>query len=205
MNGKPDFNGIWQTNYAAPGEVERMIPGIGILAVPGDDPSKISKYFFNVLADYKPDEVVLSPEAAKIHQQRLAVGAAGDNTAHCLPAGVPLGDLLPSPRRFIQTPGLIAILYEAIDPPRQIHTDGRKLLIDPQPAWMGYSIEKWEGETLVVETIGLIERGALDGMLHPYSPDVRITERMRRSDFGHMEVQVTINDPKFYSKPISFK
>jgi hypothetical protein len=200
-NGKPDFNGLWQTDKAAPGEIERMIPGISVLAVPGDDLTTFPKYLFNVLADYKPDEVTLSPEAAKILEARNPAPVVNP----CLPDGIPLGELLPFPTRFVQTPGILVILTEAKNPPRQIHTDGRTHPIDPQSSWVGYSIGKWEGDTLVVDTMGITDKGTLDGMGHPISPDGHIIERLRRRDYGHMDVQVTIQDPKYYSKPISFK
>ena len=122
-----------------------------------------------------------------------------------LPAGIPMGDLLPLPRRVLHTPGLLAILYEGINPQRLIYTDGRKLPVDPQPAWMGYSVGRWDGDTLVVETNGFTDRSWLDGIGHPRSEATRITERIRRRDFGHMEIDVTIDDPRSYTKPFSIR
>jgi hypothetical protein len=108
------------------------------------------------------------------------------------------------PKRFVQTPQLLVILYEG-DIPRQIHMDGRALPVDPQPAWVGYSIGKWEGDTLVVQTAGFNPRAPLDLLGHPRSESMRMTERMRRRDFGHLDTQVTIDDPTSYSKPITFR
>src|SRR5579863_8247816 len=201
LNGKPDLSGIWKTDLAAPGEIERIIPGIDQLAVPGDELATFPKYLFNVLADYRPEEVVMSPEAAKILQARTAGSAANP----CLPDGIPLGDLLPFPSRFVQTPGLLVILTEGKNPTRQIHTDGRKHPVDPQPNWVGYSIGKWKGDTLVVDTIGITERGRLDAMGHPISPKGHIVERIPRRDYGNMDVQVTIKEPRYYSKSIAFR
>lgn len=90
------------------------------------------------------------------------------------------------------------------DPARQIYTDGRELPRDPQPAWMGYSVAKWEGDTLAVETSGFNENSWLDGSGHPGSEMMHIRERYRRVDFGHMQMELTIDDPKFYTRPFTF-
>jgi hypothetical protein len=198
VNGKPDFSGIWMIDAAGPGEIDKMIPGIGILAVPGDDPAMLSKYFMNVLADYKPDQIKLSADAQKAMRSN-----GPPNAARCLPAGTPMADQVPLPKRFVQTNYMVAIIYES-DLPRQIYTDGRPLPVDPQPAWRGYSVGKWENDTLVVETIGLLTTAPLDGFNHPKSPAMRIVERFNRTDYGHMKVQVTVNDPTYYSKPFSY-
>jgi hypothetical protein len=114
-----------------------------------------------------------------------------------------MGDLLPLPRRVIHTPGLLAVLYEGINPYRLVYLDGRKLPENPQPAWMGYSIGKWDGDVLVVETSGFSDRSWLDAIGHLRSEATRITERIRRRDYGHMEIDVTIDDPVTYTKPFS--
>lgn len=204
LNGKPDLSGLWQTNFSAPGEIDKLIPGLGINAVPGDDPTTFPKYFFNVLADYKDGEVKMSPEASRLQQETFAKGESQTNSVKCLPAGPPMVDLFPSPRRFVQNAGILAILSEG-DPPRQIHLDGRKLPVDPQPAWEGYSVGHWEGDTLVIETNGVNERAPLDGMGHPRSAASKLTERLRRRDYGHIDVQVQIDDPAYYSRPIVMK
>jgi hypothetical protein len=193
INGKPDFSGIWVTLPAKYGEAEGVIPGIGILNVPGDDPLGISKYFFSVLADYKDDQI-LAPAA----RQGRPPGGPPDP---CTPPSPPMSELIPVPRRLIQTPSLIAFIYEGLIP-RQIHMDGRPLPIDPQPAFAGYSIGKWDGDTLVVETVGITDKLPLDVMGHPRTSATRLTERMRRRDFGHMDIEMTIQEPKFYTKPI---
>ena len=91
------------------------------------------------------------------------------------------------------------------DPPRQIYTDGRSLPKDPQPAWMGYSVGNWQGDTLVVETIGFNDASWLDAFGHPRSESMRIHERYRRRDFGHMDLELTLEDPKYYTRPYTFK
>lgn len=107
--------------------------------------------------------------------------------------------------KIIRAPQEILILTELNSPPRQIYTDGRPLPKDPEPSWMGYSIGKWDGDTLVVDTIGLNDRGWLDGFGHPRSEQMHITERYRRRDFGHMDVEFNFDDPKYYTRPFTVK
>ena len=202
VKGKPDFTGLWQPDTAKAGEIDRIIPGLSAFTVPGDDPTTFSKYFFDVLADSREGEVKLAPEAEKILQANQALGDT--NGPRCLPASLPMADLFPSPKRIVHTPNLLVVLYEG-DLPRQIHMDGRSLPKDPQPAWAGYSVAKWDSDTLVVETAGFNERAPLDGVGHPRSVSLRMVERMRRMDYGHMEVEVTLEDSKYYSRPIVFR
>jgi hypothetical protein len=103
--------------------------------------------------------------------------------------------------KIIQTPGMIAVLYEAYNHYRQIFLDGRPLPKPTQPAYLGYSVGRWEGETLVVETTGFNDVGWLDDGGHPQTEALHVTERFRRRDFGHMDLQLTIDDPKAYTKP----
>jgi hypothetical protein len=198
VNSKADFSGLWMTDAAPEGWVDKAIPGMRLLAVPGDDPAMLPKYFINVLADYAPDDIQVTPDGQKLMAQARANVPGG---VRCLPAGFPMSEFVPLPHRYIQTGYMLAILYES-ELPRQIHLDGRPLPADPQPAWRGYSVGKWEGDTLVVETIGLHPGAPLDGFNHPKSPEMRIVERMSRRDYGHMDVQLTITDPAYYSKPI---
>lgn len=200
--GRPDFTGIWQTDMARPGEIEKFIPDLGKVVVPGDDPTTFSRYLFNVMADYKPDEIKLSPEAQKALEANQA--ASDSFGPRCLPTGLPMTELFPSPRRVVQTSALIVVLIEG-DLPRQIHIDGRKLPENPNPAWAGYSVGRWDGDALVIETVGLNPRAPLDAFNHPRSETMRMRERWRRRDFGHLDVQVTIEDPQYYSKPIAFQ
>jgi len=202
IGGKPDFTGLWQTDMAKPGEIERFIPDLGKVVVPGDDPTTFSRYLFNVMADYKPDEIILSAAAKKDweEQQKLS-DALGPR---CLPTSLPMADLFPIPKRIVQTPALIVVLYEG-DLPRQIHMDGRTLPVSPNPSWAGYSVGRWEGDWLMIETAGFTSRAPLDAFSHPRSEAMRLRERWHRRDFGHLEIQMTIEDPGYYSKPISFR
>ena len=205
-NGKPDLSGLWQAEPTPFDEMTRLFgPGLDILSVPGDDLHTFSKYALNVLADFKPEEAPLRPAAAEIVKRRAATFGVENPTAQCLLSGIPFGGLLPFPSKFIQTPGEVVILLEADGAARQIFTDGRKHTPDPQPSWLGYSIGKWEGDSLVVHTVGFNDKGWLDAFGHPRSEALHLEERFRRPDFGHMDVQVTFDDPKMYTRPFTIR
>jgi hypothetical protein len=205
-NGKPDLSGLWQVEPTPFDEMTRLFgPDIDSLSVPGDDVRSFNKYAFNVLADFKPEEAPMRPEAARIVESHMKTAGTANPTTQCLPAGIPFGGLFPFPNKFIQTPGVIVMLQEGDGSLRQIFTDGRKHTADPQPSWMGYSVGRWEGDSLVVDTVGFNDKGWLDGSGHPHSEALKIQERYRRRDFGHMDVEVTMDDPKMYTKPFSIK
>jgi len=191
VNGKPDLSGIWQV------EAEPRGPGLYGL---GESPN--SKYFRDILSDFKPGEEPLTPAAADMLRQHGQPGVVGPNL-NCLPDGVPHADLLPEPFKIIQTPGETLVLYEVETIFRQIFTDGRKLPADPSPTWLGYSVGRWEGDTLVVDTMGFNDLSWLDARGHGHSEDMRVEERFHRRDFGHMEVAVTVTDPKTFTKPFT--
>jgi len=150
-----------------------------------------------------------TPWAAEIRKQRLALGARDNPDAMCLPMGFLQFHQQPQPRRIYQLPGVILIEYEANYGLRHIYMDGRTLPPqgEPQPFWYGYSVGRWEGDTLVVETNNLrgAEDGPSDGWLDvngsPYSRDAKFTERFRRLSYGQLQVDMTIDDPKSYTKP----
>ena len=204
-DGKPDLSGVWTTDSTPAEEMTRLFPGLDALAVPGDDPRFLHKYFMNVFADIKPEETPLSPQGAKIFLPRAKTMSRDSPTSHCLPAGVPMGDLLPAPRRFIQLPGLLVVLYDGINPQRMIYTDGRKHVADPLPTWMGYSVGTWDGDTLVVDSRGFNDRTWLDAFGHPRTESMHIVERIRRRDVGHIDVQMTFDDSGAYTKPFSIR
>ena len=106
---------------------------------------------------------------------------------------------------MVQAPGQIVVMPGTDDPPRQIYIDGRALPKDPDPNWTGYSVGAWEADTLVVDTVGITTRALLDGSGHPRSDVMRITERYRRRDFGHIDYEITFDDPKYYTRPFGFK
>jgi len=201
-NGKPDLSGVWQAAYAPPGENERLFGEFkGI--VPGDDPRMFSKYFLNILADFKPQESPMRPETVALMRKHSNLDSP---STRCVPQGIPRGDLDNYlPFKILQTPGVIAVLYEESYAYRQIYMDGRKLPDDPQPVYMGYSVGRWEGDWLVVDSAGFNDRGWLDASGHPQSEGLRIRERFHRRDFGHMDLELTIDDPKIYTKPFTVK
>ena len=106
---------------------------------------------------------------------------------------------------MLQAPGQIVVMPGSDDPARQIYTDGRSLPVDPDPNWAGYSVGTWQGDTLVVETVGITTRALLDAAGHPRSEGMRITERYYRRDFGHVDFEISFDDPKYYTRPFGFK
>lgn len=202
FEGKPDLSGVWRTELTPPGE--SVLGNESYFVVPGDDPRTFSKYFWNILADFKAEESPMRPEAAELFRKNRA--SAVTPSSSCLPLGIPGGDLLSyAPFKIIQTRGETVVLYEADNTHRQIYTDGRKLPVDPNPAWLGYSVGHWEGDTFVVDSAGFNDRGRLDGFGHPRSEALRLRERFHRRDFGHMDLEVTVDDAKLYLKPITVK
>jgi hypothetical protein len=169
--GKPDLSGLWQ-------RVE-------------------SKYAENIAADLKPGEVqtwaqgLVKDRAEDLSKQHMSV--------QCLPWGP---NYTNSARltKIVQTPDLIVMLDEGLTY-RQIFTDGRPLESDPNPSWMGYSVGHWEGDTLVVDSFGYNDRTWLDHGGHPHTQALRVTERYRRPDFGHLQIEMTLSDPAVYARP----
>jgi hypothetical protein len=200
-NGKPDLTGVWQAEPTPIEELMRMLPG-GVSALGEGLPSK---YFVNILADFKPGAAPLLPAAAEAYRQHLQSFGKDFQTSRCLPAGVPAATLLPIPFKLIQTPREIAMLYEADTTFRQIFTDGRKLPQDPQPAWLGYSVGRWDGDSMVVDSAGFNDKAWLDAFGHIHSDALRVTERFHRRDFGHMEVEVRLDDPKTFTQPVTVR
>ena len=147
----------------------------------------------------------MRPEAAAVLRTRGQRHGVDFPGTRCLPMGIPAATFISVPFKIIHTPGLMAMLYEVDSTHRQIYTDGRKLPGELQPAWLGYSVGKWEGDTLVVDTAGFNDLGWLDAFGHPQSEALRVQERFRRRDFGHLDYQITFDDPKMYSKPFTVK
>jgi hypothetical protein len=205
-NGKPDLSGVWRTEYDSSADNERLFgAGVTAFSVPGDDPSTFSKYFLNILVDFKPADNPMRPAAGELFRTNTEK-KANSSSARCLPQGLPRTDINSyAPFKIFQTPGVIAVLYEVDNTHRQIYTDGRKLPVDPQPTWGGYSVGRWEGDTLIVDAAGFNEGTWLDSGGHPHSDALRIQEHFRRRDFGHMDLSVMIDDPKMYTKPFTIK
>jgi hypothetical protein len=202
-NGKPDLSGVWHIETPPAGEIERLFGAPGPGLVTGDEPGLNSKYFFNLLIDFAPDGEPIRPDAAAItlkNRQTL-----DSPTSHCLPHGVPNRYFNFRPFKIFQTPEEIVMFFEVDGVFRQIHTDGRKLPLDPFPAWMGYSTGKWDGDTLVVDSAGYNDKTWLDARGHPHSEALRVQERFHRRDFGHMDVEATVEDPNVLTKPVTVK
>ena len=202
-DGKPDLSGVWQIEPPLPGEIERLFGDRVVKQAEGDDPRTFSKYFFNFLVDFREEESPIRPEAAALASRRRQT--MDTPTSHCLPLGIPAIELLAFPFKIFQTHEAIVVFYEASGVFRQIHLDGRKLPEDPFPSWMGYSTGKWEGDTLVVDTAGFNDKGWMDNSGHPRSEALRIRERFHRRDFGHLDVQAIIDDPKVLTRPVTIK
>jgi hypothetical protein len=172
-DGKPDLSGVW------------VVRNGGAL--------------FYVTQDLKPGEI--RPWAEALYKQREDNFRRDTDGIACLPpgpkAGIAVGGF---PMKIIQTPNLVAVLYEYHTIFRQIFTDGRGLPEDPNPTWMGYSVGHWDGDTLVVTTAGYNDRTTLDLAGHPHTEALRVTERYRRLDAGHIDLQVTLDDPKAYTR-----
>ncbi|HET9832834.1 MAG TPA: hypothetical protein VFP91_14015 [Vicinamibacterales bacterium] len=193
LDGKPDLSGVWQV------DAEPRAPG-GLFGL-GESPN--SRYFRNVLSDFPPNEQPLTPFGAELLRQHTQPGAFNP-TLNCLPDGVPHGDLLPEPFKIIHSRGVIVMLYEVETTFRQIFLDGRKLPANPSPSWQGYSVGRWDGDTLVIDTAGFNDRGWLDARGTGHSEDMRVEERFRRRDYGHLDLTITITDPKTFTRPITF-
>lgn len=203
-DGKPDLSGVWHVHPTSLAEMKRIFGGnISVGNVPGMEIDTISKYALNILLDFKPEDARIRPAAAEILRKR----APGSNPAdHCLPLGIPDAGLVSEPNKIVQSPRLTVIMYESDGTHRQIYTDGRTLPKEfEQPAWLGYSAGKWMGDTLVVETAGFNDKTWLDLAGHPHSDALRLVERYHRRDFGHMDVEMTFDDPQMYTKPFTIQ
>jgi hypothetical protein len=198
LNGKPDLTGVWRAERAPASAYQQVFGASGVgLQV---DLFDTTPRFINFFMGTKPgDEPLTEAGKAALTQNRR-----GDSpTLHCLPEGVP-GSLFVFAFKIIQTPREIVQLSETGDPPRQIYIDGRKLPADLDPTWIGTSVGEWDGDTLVVRTSGFIPLAWLDGSGHPRSESTVVNERYHRHDFGHMDLDITIEEPKYYTRPISF-
>jgi hypothetical protein len=161
--------------------------------------------FKNISSGFKEGLPMLA-WGADLVKARRAENSKDNPDAHCLPLGLMQLHLHPQPRKIIQTPGLIVILYEAQAGIRQIFTDGRpQPSKDVQPWWYGYSTGKWEDDTLVVETTGFRDDVWLDVDGSPLTESGKMTERFKRFNYGTLQIDVTIEDPKAYTKPFTVR
>jgi hypothetical protein len=197
-DGKPDLSGLWRGGMA--GQLAQPGQPAPAAATTAPDGTPLAT-FRDVGANIKGG-LPLTPWGAEILRKRKADNSKDNPEAHCLPMGIVQFHTQGAPRKFYQTPAALVILYEASSGVRQIFTDGRPLPnTDPQPWWYGYSTGKWEGDTLVVQTNGFRDDGWLDIWGSPLTESGKVTERFRRTSFGRMEIDVTVDDPKAYTKP----
>jgi hypothetical protein len=182
-DGHPDLSGVWQAGRAG------AAGGYG--------------YDYDVAQELPAD--ALTAWARTVRQQRVEDFRKDSPLAHCLPMSVPFLNFR-GLSQMVQTPGLMVILYESPNSPhRTVFLDGRELPKDPNPTWLGYSVGHWEGDTLVVNSVGFNDQGWLDVGGNPQTESLRLTERFRRPDFGHLELEVTFDDPKTFTKPFTLR
>jgi hypothetical protein len=225
-DGKPDLSGVWlradpeplpselaglfsQTNRDASGDV---VQEVFARPFPPDPKSPPLAAFWDIATNV-PGGLPLTSWAAGVKKQRMSNEMKDNPDANCMPMGLTQFHMQPQPRKIIQTPKLVVILYEANYGQRVVYLDGRALPKqgEPQPWWYGYSVGRWEGSTLVVETNNL--RGADDGLYDgwldvrgtPYSGQAKFTERFRRPMYGKLEIDVTIEDAKALTKPVTLR
>jgi hypothetical protein len=188
-DGHPDFTGIWEV--------------LGDLVMPTDGRVR-SKYVYNIGVDLPGGSAPFQPWARELWNGRQKVLGVGAPSEKCLPHGIPDAMLTRTlPFKIVQNAGVTIILFEEFNHWRQVFTDGRPLPEDPQPAWLGYSVGRWRKDEFVVETAGFNDKSWLDAGGTPHTEALRTTERFRRRDYGHMEIEFGFDDPKTFTKPWS--
>jgi hypothetical protein len=207
-DGKPDLSGIWMqvplygkdgySDYAAHPELTDEQYAT-LIAKPGTPTANLNQNLqFRTI---NGEEIPFRPSALSLYKERLARESTGSPSERCRPKGIPAPMLPPVPFKIVQNPGLTIILFEEFNRFRQIFTDGRPPAKIDVPSWWGYSTGRWDGEAFVVDTIGFNDKTWLDKVGHPHSDALHTSERFRRIDFGHMQLELTIDDPKAYTKP----
>jgi hypothetical protein len=224
-DGKPDLTGDWvrADRDPLPQELAGVVTARGettrnVVVEPpatpfAPDPNSPPLATFFEIGANMAGGLPLTPWAAELKKMRMATSNKDNPDANCLPMGLTQFHMQPQPRKIVQTPTLIVILYEANYGLRYIYTDGRALPPqgEPQPWWYGYSVGRWEDDTLIVETNNLrgAESSPYDGWLDvrgsPYSDQTKFVERFRRPVFGKLEIDVTVDDPKSYTKPFTVR
>jgi len=179
-DGHPDLSGFW---------------------MPADN----VKHLLDLAADLKPGDVPFQPGSEALYKERVETNGKDHPGVRCLPSGIPEKENIPDGLKVVQTPDVTIFLYESRTIYRQVFTDGRPFPKDPTPTWMGYSVGNWEGDTLVVETRFQNGKTWLDMKGLPASDATRIIERFSRPTIGRINIDVTIDDPKSYTKPWNVK
>jgi hypothetical protein len=210
FDGHPDLSGVWMHELTPVAELRRLYGPIIDEEIknelPGMEAGNVQKYLLNILADFTPGNSPARPETQAIFAQRLSSPSAENQ---CVSSSVPqflfhLLGLVSEPIKIAQAPRLTMIMYEVGVLYRQIYTDGRMLPSEINlPAYHGYSAGRWERDTFVVETAGFNDKTRLDVLGHPHSDQLRVLERFRRRDFGHLDTEMTFDDPKMYTRPFT--
>jgi hypothetical protein len=223
---KPDLSGLWEIYFSSiappppPGQASpsRSLQDaeedpannqLGLTqSTPPPDPNAPPRATFFDIGANIPGGPPFQDWARDLRAQRMADNQKDNPDANCLPMGFMQLHGHPQPRKIVQTPELIVIMYEGNQGLRQIFMDGRELPeVDEnlQPWWYGYSVGRWEGDTLVVESVGFVDDGWLDVYGSPLTTQGKLIERWRRTDFGHLEIDITVDDPKAYTKPFTVR
>ena len=196
-DGHPDLSGIW---HAA--QPRQCVNGAGD-SVPCGNEIGGSPLGGNLGRNLPGGALPYQPWAAKLMQERHAVLSVDDPHVRCLPDNPPRAWTLPHLTKAVHAPKLLVLLYEVNAMYRQIFIDGRPFPDDPTPAWNGYSVGHWDGDTLVVETRGFRDDLWIDTWGSPMSDAGKMTEKFRRPNFGTLEIELTIDDPKVYTRPFT--
>ena len=207
-DGKPDLTGVWTHEVTPVAEFKRMLGASyeaeSQAALIGMELEAVHKYALNILVDFKPEESPLGPEGEALMKRRAAERRV-DNVCHG-EYGWPVAGLLAEPFKIVQAPKVTLILYEVDNLRRQVFTDGRDFPATFEfPAYLGYSTGRWEGDTFIVESRGFNDRTPLDAIGHPRSEGMHVTERFRRRDFGHLDTEMTFDDPQVYTRKFTVK
>jgi len=206
-DGKVDFSGIWEIVFGGGGGRGRGAAPAPAPAPPPDPNATPVSQFFEVAGRGYP--LPLQPWAAELKKKRMADNSKDNPDVWCLPIGLMQYHNHPQPRQIVQTKNLMLITYESNYGLRYIYMDGRPAPNnDPTPWWFGYSRGWYEGDTLVVETTnfrGDERAGWLDVNGSPYTEALKMTERFRRPNFGTLEIDITLDDPKAYTKPFTVR
>jgi hypothetical protein len=179
-DGKPDFGGFWMPNDNV-------------------------RHLLNLASDMKAEDIPLTAWGKSVYNERIETNGKDHPGVRCLPSGIPEKLNIPDGLKVVDTPDLLVFLYESRTIYRQVFKDGRPLPKDAQPTWMGYSIGHWEGDTLVVETIGQNGKTWLDMRGLPGTESLKVIERYSRPNIGRIDIDVTIDDPKAYTKSWNVK
>lgn len=196
-NGRPDLSGLWMT--AEPNRETRGAANGG--DGPGDSTNITASRQMRDIGVDLPGGLPYQPWLIPIVKERTANEAIDDPHIRCLPDNFLRAYGLPHLLKFVHTPQLLVVLNEMNAGYRQVFTDGRPLPKDPNPSWQGYSSATWSGDTLVIDTLGLRDDTWIDWNGSVLTEAARVREEIRRPDFGHLEIRVTVDDPKAYTKP----